>query len=181
MVMKKERNKSNNKNKTYTIAVCGVLTALAMIFSYIESMIQIPVPIPGIKLGIANIAIITVLYVVGWREASVINVIRISLTSILFGNINTFIFSMAGGILSMFMMILLMKTKQFSMAGVSVAGGVAHNIGQIIAAIFVMGSSAIVYYLPVLMISGIVTGVVIGVVAALVTKRVRAGISGNGK
>lgn len=174
--MNKDKGNAKQRNKIYTIAICGVLTALAMIFSYIESLIPIPLPVPGIKLGVANIAIITVMYAVGVKEALIINSIRITLTAILFGNLNSFIFSMAGGMLSILVMIILMKTKQFSMTGVSVAGGVAHNIGQIIAAILVMGSSAIVYYLPVLMISGIVTGVIVGIVGAMVTRRVKIGI-----
>ena len=169
------RMKKEKKNKTYTIAVCGVLTALAMIFGYIESLIPIPVPIPGMKLGIANIAILTVLYAVGSWEALIINMIRITLTSMMFGNFNSFLFSMAGGILSMLVMILLRKMNQFSMTGVSVAGGVAHNIGQIGAAMVIMGTSAIIYYLPVLLITGVVAGIVIGIVGAMVTKRVKLG------
>lgn len=154
------------------ITICGVLTALAMIFSYIESLIPIPVPIPGIKLGIANIAIITVLYIVGTWEAIAINLLRITLTAILFGNMNTFLFSMAGGMLSILIMILLKRIGKFSMIGVSIVGGVSHNIGQIIAAVILMDSSAIAYYLPVLFVAGIITGVVIGIVGGMVTTRV---------
>lgn len=161
-----------NSMQINRITICGILTALAMIFSYIESLIPIPVPIPGIKLGIANIAIITVLYVVGIREAVIINIVRISLTAMLFGNLNSFLFSMAGGMLSLVVMILLMKMKCFSMIGVSIAGGVMHNIGQIIAAVFLMESPAIAYYLPVLLVAGLVTGVVIGIVSGLVVVRV---------
>ena len=127
------------------------------------------------KLGIANIAILTVLYAVGPWEALIINMIRITLTSMMFGNFNSFLFSMAGGILSMLVMILLRKMNQFSMTGVSVAGGVAHNIGQIGAAMVIMGTSAIIYYLPVLLITGVVAGIVIGIVGAMVTKRVKLG------
>lgn len=183
MIKKDETNKKKQtsalgwrRSKTGTIAVCGVLTALAMIFSYIESLIPIPLPIPGIRLGVANIAVLTVLYIVGWREALIINVIRISLTAVLFGNLNSFLFSMAGGMLSMLAMIIL-KHLKFSMTGVSVAGGVAHNIGQIVAAIYIMGSSAIIYYLPVLIITGVFTGIIIGILGVLITERVRLGIT----
>lgn len=183
MIKKDETNKKKQtsalgwrRSKTGTIAVCGVLTALAMIFSYIESLIPIPLPIPGIKLGVANIAVLTVLYIVGWREALIINVIRISLTAVLFGNLNSFLFSMAGGMLSILAMIIL-KHLKFSMTGVSVAGGVAHNIGQIVAAIYIMGSSAIIYYLPVLIITGVFTGIIIGILGVLITERVRLGIT----
>ena len=153
-----------NSTRTQKLALCGVLTALAMIFGYIESVISVPLPVPGIKVGLPNIAIITILYVVGIKEAVAVNLIRITLTAVLFGNLNSFLFSMSGAVLSMIIMIILKKIQFFSSVGVSVAGGVLHNIGQIIAAVFIMGSGAIVYYLPVLMITGTVTGAVIGIV-----------------
>lgn len=162
--------------RTRTIALCGVMTALAMIFGYIESLIPIPLPIYGIKLGVANIAIITVMYAIGNKEALIINCIRITLTAVLFGNLNSFIFSMSGGLLSFLVMVALRKTKLFSMVGVSVAGGVFHNVGQIIAAIFIMETGAIIYYLPVLVVTGIVTGIIVGIVSSLVAKRVKAAI-----
>ena len=158
---------------TKKIALCGVLTALAMIFSYIESVIPVPIPVPGIKLGVANIAVITILYVLGVKEAIVINLLRIVLTSLLFGNVNSFLFSISGAALSLTIMIIMKKLDFFSCIGVSVCGGVMHNIGQIIAAVFIMGSEAIVFYLPVLIVSGVFTGVVIGVVSGIVAKRVR--------
>lgn len=158
---------------TKKIALCGVLTALAMIFSYIESVIPVPIPVPGIKLGVANIAVITILYVLGVKEAIVINLLRIVLTSLLFGNVNSFLFSISGAALSLTIMIIMKKLDFFSCIGVSVCGGVMHNIGQIIAAVFIMESEAIVFYLPVLIVSGVFTGVVIGVVSGIVAKHVR--------
>lgn len=158
---------------TKKIALCGVLTALAMIFSYIESVIPVPIPVPGIKLGVANIAVITILYVLGVKEAIVINLLRIVLTSLLFGNVNSFLFSISGAALSLTIMIIMKKLDFFSCIGVSVCGGVMHNIGQTIAAVFIMGSEAIVFYLPVLIVSGVFTGVVIGVVSGIVAKHVR--------
>lgn len=162
---------------TKKIALCGVLTALAMIFSYIESVIPVPIPVPGIKLGVANIAVITILYVLGVKEAIVINLLRIVLTSLLFGNVNSFLFSISGAALSLTIMIIMKKLAFFSCIGVSVCGGVMHNIGQIIAAVFIMGSEAIVFYLPVLIVSGVFTGVVIGVVSGIVAKHVRKVVS----
>ncbi|MFQ9608475.1 MAG: Gx transporter family protein [Lachnospira sp.] len=162
---------------TKKIALCGVLTALAMIFSYIESVIPVPIPVPGIKLGVANIAVITILYVLGVKEAIVINLLRIVLTSLLFGNVNSFLFSISGAALSLTIMIIMKKLDFFSYIGVSVCGGVMHNIGQIIAAVFIMGSEAIVFYLPVLIVSGVFTGVVIGVVSGIVAKHVRKVVS----
>ena len=162
---------------TKKIALCGVLTALAMIFSYIESVIPVPIPVPGIKLGVANIAVITILYVLGVKEAIVINLLRIVLTSLLFGNVNSFLFSISGAALSLTIMIIMKKLDFFSCIGVSVCGGVMHNIGQIIAAVFIMRSEAIVFYLPVLIVSGVFTGVVIGVVSGIVAKHVRKVVS----
>ena len=162
---------------TKKIALCGVLTALAMIFSYIESVIPVPIPVPGIKLGVANIAVITILYVLGVKEAIVINLLRIVLTSLLFGNVNSFLFSISGAALSLTIMIIMKELDFFSCIGVSVCGGVMHNIGQIIAAVFIMGSEAIVFYLPVLIVSGVFTGVVIGVVSGIVAKHVRKVVS----
>lgn len=162
---------------TKKIALCGVLTALAMIFSYIESVIPVPIPVPGIKLGVANIAVITILYVLGVKEAIVINLLRIVLTSLLFGNVNSFLFSISGAALSLAIMIIMKKLDFFSCIGVSVCGGVMHNIGQIIAAVFIMGSEVIVFYLPVLIVSGVFTGVVIGVVSGIVAKHVRKVVS----
>lgn len=162
---------------TKKIALCGVLIALAMIFSYIESVIPVPIPVPGIKLGVANIAVITILYVLGVKEAIVINLLRIVLTSLLFGNVNSFLFSISGAALSLTIMIIMKKLDFFSCIGVSVCGGVMHNIGQIIAAVFIMGSEAIVFYLPVLIVSGVFTGVVIGVVSGIVAKHVRKVVS----
>ena len=160
-----------NKNSK-RIAVCGVLTALALIFSYIEALIPIPIGIPGVKLGIANIAIIAVIYIIGDAEAIIVDFLRIVLTGILFGNFYSFMFSLIGGMLSVILMILAKKVKKLSMVGVSMIGGVAHNVGQIVAAVFLMDNVAIAYYLPVLIVVGVVTGIVIGYVGQLVTKRV---------
>lgn len=160
-------------NKTRKITMCGLMTALAMIFSYIESLVPIPVPVPGIKLGIANMAVIVVLFTIGISEAVAVDILRVALTAALFGNFNSFMFSMSGAVLSILVMVLLKKTDRFSEVGISVAGGVMHNVGQIIAAVFMMQTSAIAYYLPVLMASGIVTGVIIGIVASLLIKRVK--------
>ena len=164
----RRRKKNKNTGRTKKIALGGILTALAMIFSYIESLI----PIPGVKLGIANIAIISVLYLLGSGQALLVNLLRITLTAVLFGNFNSFLFSMAGGMLSLLGMVVLKKSGHFSIVGVSVAGGVFHNVGQITAAVFLMDTTAIYYYLPVLLIFGIVTGIIIGLMGGYVTQRV---------
>ena len=123
----RRRKKNKNTGRTKKIALGGILTALAMIFSYIESLIPIPLPVPGVKLGIANIAIISVLYLLGSGQALLVNLLRITLTAVLFGNFNSFLFSMAGGMLSLLVMVLLKKSGHFSIVGVSVAGGSLFN------------------------------------------------------
>lgn len=156
------------KKNSRLVAFCGVFTALAMIFSYVELLLPVSIGVPGAKLGLANIAILVVLYVAGSRAAFLVDILRIVLTSVLFGNMAAFIFSISGGILSIVVMILLKKSDRFSMLGVSVAGGTAHNIGQIAAAAVVTGTAKIAYYLPVLLITGIITGIVNGCVARII-------------
>ena len=117
-------------------------------------------------------AIIVVMFTIGYSEAVCVDILRVVLTAMMFGNFNSFLFSISGAVLSIVVMGILKKTNKFSEVGISVAGGVMHNVGQIIAAVFIMETSAIAYYMPVLMISGIVTGIVIGIVAALIIKRV---------
>lgn len=157
----------NNK-----VAYWGVFTALALIFSFVESLVPIHFGIPGVKLGLANLIVITVLYQTGWRDALLISVVRIVLAGFLFGNMFSIIYSLAGGILSLLVMTLLKKYCGFSMIGVSVAGGVSHNIGQLLLAMAVVETVSIGYYLPVLLIAGVMTGFVIGLIASEVVKRI---------
>ena len=158
-----------NRNKR--IAYFGLLIALAFIFSYIESLIPINFGVPGIKLGLANLVVMVTLYVFGIGEAAVISLIRILLAGITFGNMAAMIYSLAGGVLSLAVMIIARKTDKFSPTGVSVLGGVFHNVGQIIVAIIVLETTRLVYYLPVLMVSGIVAGIIIGLLTAEIIKR----------
>lgn len=159
--------------KSKNVAFCGVFTALAMIFSYIEAMLPISLGVPGAKPGFANIAILIVLYTVGAKPAFCVDILRIVLTNILFGNMASFIFAMSGGLLSVIVMILLKRINRFSIAGVSVAGGVSHNVGQIIAAAAVTRTPGIAYYLPVLLVTGVITGVINGCVAGIIKKCLR--------
>lgn len=162
-----------NYAKSYTVAFCGIFTALAMIFSYIESFIPLPIGIPGVKLGFANAAVIVVLYMAGAREAFVTDVLRILLTGLLFGSMASFMFSLSGGLVSIAVMILIKRTNKFSIIGTSVAGGLSHNIGQLAAAAALVGTSKIMYYLPVLLAAGTVTGVINGCVAGIIKKRLQ--------
>ena len=155
------------------IATSALMIALAMILSFVESQIPSFFPIPGIKLGLANIAVIFALYRLSIKDAIVVSLIRVVVISTLFGTSLTLAYSLSGAVLSLLIMVLLKKLDRFSIVGVSVAGGISHNIGQIIMAIILMHNSVISYYLPFLIISGIVTGVVIGLVSAKIVERVK--------
>ena len=152
-------------------AYFGVFTALALIFSYLESLIPIRFGIPGIKLGLANLLTVILLYKRNAREALLLSVVRVILSGFLFGNLFSIVYSLAGGILSLFVMAVLKGTGRFSVMGVSVAGGVFHNMGQLLVAMAAVETYRVGYYFPVLLIAGVVTGLLIGTVAEQVLKR----------
>ena len=157
--------------KTKKVAMLGLSIALAMIMSYIEVLVPLSFAVPGIKMGLANIVIIFVLYKIGTKEAILVSLIRVILVSLLFSNVMAMWYSLAGAVLSLGIMWILKKTDKFSVVGVSIAGGIMHNVGQIIMAVIVLGTEQIALYLPVLVITGTVTGVVIGIVSGLVINR----------
>ena len=157
--------------KTKKVAMLGLSIALAMIMSYIEVIVPLSFAVPGIKMGLANIVIIFVLYKIGTKEAILVSLIRVFLVSLLFSNVMAMWYSLAGAVLSLGIMWILKKTDKFSVVGVSIAGGIMHNVGQIIMAVIVLGTEQIALYLPVLVITGTVTGVVIGIVSGLVINR----------
>lgn len=163
------------KIKPKSIALLGICAALAMVLSYVESFIPVSFAVPGIKLGLANIAVIFALYKLGAKEAVLVSLVRIVWIAILFGNVLTLAYSVAGAALSLTVMILLKRIDRFSVVGVSVVGGIMHNTGQILVAMLIMETAQIVYYLPVLCISGIAAGVAVGAVSALLIKRVPVG------
>ena len=152
-------------------AYFGVFTALALIFSYVETLIPIQVGIPGMKLGLANLVVVVVLYKKGTKEAYILSVVRVVLSGFLFGNLFSIVYSLAGGLLSLTVMVILKRTKAFTLLGISAMGGVFHNIGQLIMAAIVLESLSIGYYFSVLLISGLVTGILIGIVSAEMLKR----------
>ena len=157
---------------TRKIALCGLLTALAMILSYVEAILPLSFTVPGVKMGLPNIAILFIIYKIGFREACIVSLVRVVLTSILFGNAFSLLYSIAGAVLSLLVMYLLRRSGKFGITSVSVAGGVAHNVGQIIVAIFALETGSLIYYLPVLCVSGTAAGLLIGLVSALLIKRV---------
>ena len=159
--------------KTKKIAVLALAIALAMILSFVESQIPAFVAIPGVKIGLANIAVVFVLYKLGWKEAVLISLVRVFMVSVLFGTAVSLFYSVAGAVLSLTGMVLLRKTGLFSTVAVSVTGGVLHNVGQILMACLLPETNVIVYYLPFLILSGVIAGVVIGVVSAIMVNRVQ--------
>lgn len=167
------------KDKIKSIALFGMMVALAFTFSYLESLIPFDFAIPGVKLGLANLVVVVALYTMKPGEALCIVIIRIFLAGLTFGNAYSLAYSLCGGLLSYAVMLLFKKTK-LSIIGVSMLGGIFHNIGQIIVAAIVLGTARIAYYLPVLLVSGVATGLAIGVVSKLITDRVKI-IKNNSK
>ena len=160
-------------NKPKTIAFVGVCTALAMVLAYVEILIPPLFPaIPGIKMGLPNIIIIFLLYRRGPATACAVSIIRIALVSMLFGNIMMLMYSLAGGILSLLIMIILRRLNFLSAVGVSVAGGVFHNLGQILMAMLLLETSELGYYMVVLTVTGTLAGILIGLCSTTLIKRI---------
>ncbi len=157
--------------KTKKVAFYGLFLALALVASYLERLIPINLGIPGVKMGLANIVTMVMLYCVGWKAAVLISLVRILLSGILFGSGFAMVYSAAGAALSILVMILLKKTDFFGCLGVSVAGGVFHNVGQILVAIAVLETTSLGYYLPVLIISGLAAGILVGILSGWLIKR----------
>ncbi len=159
--------------KAKRVTFLGLSIALAMILSFVEHQIPALVAIPGIKVGLPNIVLVFLLYRVGWKDAVIVSIIRIILVSMLFGNVQMMTFSIAGAVLSLTGMILLKKLNWFSCVAVSVTGGILHNVGQIVAAVFWTGTAEIAFYLPALLISGTVAGTLIGILSGLMIEKMK--------
>ena len=157
--------------KAKKIAFLGLSIALAMILSFVESQIPPLAAMPGVKVGLPNLVMVFLLYRVGWKETVTVSIIRIFLTSLLFGNLQVLTFSIAGAVLSLAGMIVLKKTNWFSCITVSIVGGLLHNIGQIIAACLWTQTAQVAFYLPVLLASGTIAGTVIGLASGIIVKR----------
>lgn len=154
-------------------AYFGVFTALALIFSYIETLIPFHFGIPGIKLGLANLLIVIFLYKRNVKEALLLSVVRIVLVGFMFGSLFSILYSLVGGLLSLLIMNLLKNSGKFSVMGVSIAGGVSHNLGQLVVAMAAVETYRVGYYFPVLLVAGMLTGLLIGMIANEVLKRLK--------
>ena len=161
------------KKKSQKIALMGLCTAVAMVFAWVESLLPpLVAAVPGIKLGLPNIAIIFILYRYGLKEAAAVSFVRIVAVSLLFGNPMTFAYSVVGAVLSLTVMTLLKKFDFLSMVGVSVAGGVMHNVGQILTAMLLLETAELGYYLIVLAVTGTISGIFVGLCGSFAVKRV---------
>jgi len=161
------------KDRSKSIASIGLCTALALILAYVEVLMQPIIPsIPGIKMGLPNVIIVFLLYRRSAASAIGVSVFRIILVSLLFGNVMALIYSLAGGILSMLVMMILRRLNFMSAVGVSVAGGVSHNVGQILAAMILLDTTELGYYLVVLTVTGTIAGVLVGLCGSLLIKKI---------
>ena len=162
------------KHSAKTVALLGMCTAIAMVFAWVESQLPPLVSaVPGVKMGLPNMAIIFTLYRFGWKEAATVSFVRIVAVSLLFGNPIMIAYSLAGGALSLLGMTLLKKLNFLSPTGVSVAGGVLHNVGQVLMAMLIMSTAGLGYYLIILAVTGTVSGVFVGLCGSFAVKRIR--------
>ncbi len=160
------------KKKTKRIAILGVLTAVALVLSYLEAILPpIYAAVPGVKVGLPNVVVILILYRFGAKEAAMVSFLRVFIVALLFGNAMTLAYSIAGALLSLFLMMLFKKLDLFSAVGVSIIGGIAHNVGQIIVAMLLLNSTLIAYYMIILTITGTLAGVAVGLAGSLLVKR----------
>lgn len=158
-------------NKTKKLTALAMTVSVAMLLSFIESRLPAFTAVPGVKIGLANIAVMFALYRFGLREAALISAVRVVLISLLFGSVVGMLYGLAGAILSLSVMALLKRFTPLSPLGVSVSGGVAHNAGQILLACALLSTPTVALYLPILILTGTLSGIVIGISAAILIKR----------
>ena len=167
-------------SRTRKTVLLSVSAALAMIFSYVESLIPFYFGVPGMKLGLSNICIVVIMFTIGEIPALFVNILRIVLTALLFTNIFSLVFSLAGAFLSFLVMIAIKRIFRLSVMSVSLFGGIAHNAGQLIAAAIIVKEYAVLFYLPVLLLSGAATGFLIGLLARMLIPRLKTFIINSG-
>lgn len=162
------------EGKSMKTAYLGLLLALAVICGYIEALIPVPVPVPGMKLGLANLVIAAVLYLYGPVEAITVSLLRVLIIGFLFGNMFSIVYGMSGAAASLISMALLKRTRAFGIIGVSALGGVVHNVAQVIAAVLILQGFPWRRYLPVLMLAGLAAGILVGLADRIVLPRIYA-------
>ena len=165
--------KQTQMKPAHRVALIGVSVALALVLSYLESLIPPFFPVPGIKIGLANLLTVFLLYRLSPYDAAAVSLLRIVLASLLFGSFVSFLYSLAGGVVSFAVMLLLRKSGRFGVTGVSVAGGVSHNFGQVAVAAALMRTKELLFYFPVLTVTGTVAGILIGIAGALAVRKIK--------
>lgn len=155
------------------VATLGVMLSLSMLMSYVETLIPFAFGVPGMKLGLPNLVIVLALYAVGAREAFLINLVRIVLTGLLFGSVISMTYGLFGGVLSFLCMLVAIRLIKLKIVTVSIIGGMAHNIGQLLAAGLYFKTDYLMFYAPVLLAAGFITGALIGIVAFVIGKRLK--------
>ena len=162
--------------KTKDIAVLGLLIALAFVLAYVENLMPLNIGIPGAKVGLANIVTVVAIYIIGYKKAACLSLVRVLLVGLTFGNMGMLMYSAAGTVVSYVAMLIGKSTKKFSITGVSVLGGVFHNVGQIMVAMVLMETKELVFYLPALIVIGTISGVVIGILSGMICSRIKVAI-----
>lgn len=160
------------KNRTYKVSYIGLMLAVAFVLSYIETLIPVSVGIPGVKAGLSNIPIMVTLYTLGSMYAAILACVKVILVSVTFGSMSSFFYSFAGALTSILMMTVMKRIDVFSTRGVSIIGGITHNLAQIAVAVIIVENMKLLYYTPVLVMSGVVAGLGIGLIADLIIKRI---------
>lgn len=170
--MNEQSNRRKTSSRTRMLVFVSVLVAQGMILSFIESMLPIPFIAPGAKLGLANIVTLSAIYLLTFKQATAVVLLRVILTAATFGSLSSFLYSFAGGVFSLLVMAVLLKVfrDEISLMGVSVAGAVAHNLGQLFVAAFIIRNILILTYLPILLIVAVPTGIFVGIVAKILIK-----------
>lgn len=156
--------------KRHKAAYLGMLCTAAILLGYVESLFPV-FTVPGMKLGLPNLAIVTVLYLYSWREALMVSLVRIVINGLLFANLFGLFFSLAGGLFSLLCMAAVKQTGIFDCVGVSLTGGIAHNLGQIVVALILVENVRVAYYFILLAISGLAAGVLIGLLSGILVQR----------
>lgn len=162
-----------SKERMRKLVYVGVLSSLAIVMGYLEQMIPLPVSFPGVKIGLSNICVILALYRLGYKSALGVSIIKSIVCGILFWGVGGTLYGVAGAVLSFIIMALLEKKGFFGTVGISIAGALFHNIGQLIALFILSGSFSFVYYLSVLGISSVITGTITGVISGIIIERTR--------
>lgn len=161
------------RSRSQIVAHVALMASLALIFSYVEAIIPYNPGIPGVKLGIANIVTVIALYKFGWKDAAAVSLIRIVVAGLLFNGLFGMLYALAGAVISFVGMVVLKRTGLFSITGVSMAGGVLHNLGQLLVAAALIEDLRMFFYFPVLLFSGIISGIAIGVAATLILRALK--------